>query len=234
VNLLLRCLPLLRPYWPSALLMTVLILANSALSLLAPWPFKYLIDYSLNDQPPPAWLTEWLGAEGFRTRLLYACAATEVLIIFLHQLLQVAETYVSTRLEQWIDRDFRSRLFAHAMQLPLAYHENRRAGMMIYVINGQGESVAGMLMTLPAVLESVVMLLGMLVVLWMMHWSLAAVSFLVIPALFFASRYYATRMRHRLGHTKELEGHALSVIHEAMSMMRVIVAFCRQPLEHRR
>jgi hypothetical protein len=66
--------------------------------------------------------------------LLYACAATEVLIILLHQRLTVAETYVSTRLEQCIDRDFRSRLFAHAMQLPLAYHENRRAGMMIYVI----------------------------------------------------------------------------------------------------
>ena len=234
MKLLLRCLPLLRPYWRSATLTTLLILVASALSLLAPWPFKFLIDYSLNNQPPPAWLSGWLGTENFRTRLLYACAATEVLIILLHQLLTVAETYVSTRLEQCIDRDFRSRLFAHAMQLPLAYHENRRAGMMIYVINNQGESVASLLMTLPAVLESFVMLVGMLIVLWTMHWSLAAVSFIVIPALFFASRYYATRMRDRIGRTKELEGHALSVIHEAMSMMRVIVAFCREPLEHRR
>jgi len=214
--------------------MMALILVNSGLSLLAPWPFKYLIDYSLADQPPPAWLTHWLGADNFRTRLLYACAITEVVIIFLHQLLVVAETYVSTRLEQCIDRDFRSRLFGHAMQLSLAYHENRRSGMMIYVINNQGDAVATLLMTLPSILESIIMLVGMLIVLWTMHWSLAAVSFIVVPALFFASRYYATRMRERIGRTKELEGQALSVIHEAMSMMRVIVAFGRQPLEHER
>lgn len=234
MNHILRCLPLLRPYWRSVVVMMTLILVNSGLSLLAPWPFKFLIDYSLSDQPPPAWLTEWLGAENFRTRLLYACAITEVGIIFLHQLLMVAETYVSTRIEQCIDRDFRSRLFDHAMQLSLAYHDNRRSGMMIYLINSQGDAVANLLMSLPSILESIIMLVGMLIVLWTMHWSLAAVSFVVVPTLFFASRYYATRMRERIGRTKELEGQALSVIHEAMSMMRVIVAFCRQPLEHGR
>jgi ATP-binding cassette subfamily B protein len=234
VTPILRCLPFLRPYWRSAIVMMVLIIVNSSLSLLAPWPFKFLIDYSLTDQPPPEWLKAWIGAEGFRTRLLYACAATEVLIIFLHQLLMVGETYVSTRLEQCIDRDFRSRLFSHAMQLSLAYHENRRSGMMIYVINNQGDAVANLLMSLPSILESIIMLVGMLIVLWTMDWSLAAVSFIVVPTLFFASRYYATRMRDRIGRTRELEGHSLAVIHEAMSMMRVIVAFCRQPLEHHR
>jgi len=41
-------------------------------------------------------------------------------------------------------------------------------------------------------------------------------------------------MKERIGRTKEMEGQSLSVIHEAMSMMRVIVAFCRQKLEHQR
>jgi len=214
--------------------MLVLVVLNSALSLLAPWPFKFLIDYSLNAQPAPAWLVGWIGSDNFRTRMLYACAATEVVIIFLHQLLMVAETYVSTRVEQCIDRDFRSQLFAHSMTLSLAYHDSRRSGMMIYIINNQGSAVAQLLMTLPSLLQSLIMLIGMLVVLWMMHWSLAAVSFIVIPILFFASRYYATKMRERIGRTKELEGESLSVIHEAMAMMRVIVAFCRQKLEHRR
>lgn len=234
MRLLVRCLPLLRPHWPAAVLMMILIFANSALSLLAPWPFKYLIDYSLAGHPPPPWLERWIGTTDFRPRLLYACAAAEVVVIFLHQVLMVCQTYVSTRLEQRIDRDFRSRLFAHAMQLSLAYHDNRRSGMLIYVINNQGDAVANLLMTLPTVIESAAMLIGMLIVLWTMHWSLAAVSFVVIPGLFFASRYYATQMRERIGRAKELEGAALSVIHEALSMMRVIVAFCRQPLEHRR
>ena len=234
MNQLYRSLSLLRPYWHWVAAMLVLVTINSALGLLAPWPFKFLIDYSLSAAPPPAWLVGWLGEENFRTRLLVACAVTEVVIILLHQLVGVVDAFVSTRVEQGIDRDFRSRLFSHAMDLSLAYHDNRRSGMIIYVINNQGGAVAGLLMSLPAILESVLMLVGMLIVLCTMHWSLAAVSLLVIPTLVFASRYYATRMRDRLTRTKELEGEALSVIHEAMSMMRVIVAFCRQKLEHRR
>ena len=71
-----RCLPLLWPYRRSVALLVILVLVNSALALLAPWPFKFLIDYSLGSGTPPEWLVGRLGAEGFRLRLLYACAAT--------------------------------------------------------------------------------------------------------------------------------------------------------------
>jgi len=234
VNYLWRSLPLLKPYWRAVSVMMALVVIGSALSLLTPWPFKFLIDYSLSGDEPPAWLVGWLGQENFRWRLLYACAATEVVIIFLFQILGVVESYVTSRLEQNIDRDFRSRLFAHAMNLSLAYHDHRRSGMLIYIITTQGGAVADLLMSLPSIIQSLIMLVGMLVVLCGMHWSLAAISLVVIPALFFASKWYATRMRSRIQETKEMEGEALSVIHEAMSMMRVIVAFCRQKLEHRR
>ncbi len=234
MNYLWRSLSLLRPYWRSVVFMMSLVVLDSVLSLLTPWPFKFLIDYSLTDAPPPAWLTAWLGEENFRWRLLYACAATEVAIIFLYQIIGVVESYVTSRLELSIDRDFRSRLFGHAMDMSLAYHDHRRSGMLIYIINTQGGAVADLLMTLPSMIQSTIMLIGMLVVLCTMHWSLAAISLVVVPTLFFASKWYATRMRNRIRKTKELEGDALSVIHEAMSMMRVIVAFCRQKLEHRR
>lgn len=234
MNYLWRSLAYLRPYWRSVAVMMTLVVVESVLSLLTPWPFKFLIDYSLSGDPPPDWLVGWIGGDNFRWRLLYACAATEVAIIFLYQIIGVAESYVNTRLEQNIDRDFRSRLFAHAMDLSLAYHDHRRSGMLIYVITTQGGAVADLLMSLPSVIQSTIMLVGMLIVLCRMHWSLAAVSLVVVPALFFASKWYATRMRNRIRETKELEGEALSVIHESMSMMRVIVAFCRQKLEHRR
>jgi len=211
-----------------------LIMINSALGLLTPWPFKYLIDYSLNAQTPPEWLIEFVGAEDFRYKLLYWCAGVEVLIIFLFQVLGIFETYVATRLDQRIDRDFRGRLFAHAMNLSLAYHDRTRSGMLIYLINSQGGAVAGLLLTLPSIIQSLVMLVGMVVILCTMHWGLALISVVVIPSLFFASKYYATKMQDRIMATKEKEGLALSVILEAISMMRVIVAFGRQKLEHER
>ena len=50
----------------------------------------------------------------------------------------------------------------------------------------------------------------------------------------YSVRYYITRIQDRLVQTKMLEGESLSIIHEAISMLRVIVAFGREPYEHQR
>jgi ABC-type multidrug transport system fused ATPase/permease subunit len=44
VNYLWRSLAYLRPYWRSVAVMMTLVVVESVLSLLTPWPFKYLID----------------------------------------------------------------------------------------------------------------------------------------------------------------------------------------------
>ena len=53
-------------------------------------------------------------------------------------LLNVLTTYLNTKLELAMTLDFRSDLFQHAQRLSMAYHDQRRSGMLIYIINSHG------------------------------------------------------------------------------------------------
>src|SRR5262249_38290117 len=64
--------------------------------------------------------------------------------------------------------------------------------------------------------------------------QLALLSVTVIPFLFYSVRYYATHIQDRLLKVRGMEAESLAIIHEAISMIRVIVAFGREDFEFRR
>src|SRR5207244_1652144 len=130
--------------------------------------------------------------------------------------------------------DFRSDLFEHAQRLSLTFHDQKRSGMLIYAINAQADAAARLVMAIPPLAQSVLTLVGMLWVTYLIHPTLAAISLAVLPFLFLSVRFYVTRIQKRLMEVKAMEGESLSIIHEAISMLRVIVAFGREDHEHRR
>jgi ABC-type multidrug transport system fused ATPase/permease subunit len=80
----------------------------------------------------------------------------------------------------------------------------------------------------------VLSLVGMFWILLMMNWQIAVLSLVVVPFLYYSVGYYVKHIKTRLYKVREMEGELLSIIHEAMSMLRVIVAFCREGHEYRR
>jgi ABC-type multidrug transport system fused ATPase/permease subunit len=67
-----------------------------------------------------------------------------------------------------------------------------------------------------------------------MDWRIALLSLTVVPFLYWSVGYYMKTVQQRLYEVRAMEGESLSIIHEAMSMLRVIVAFGREDHEHRR
>jgi ATP-binding cassette subfamily B protein len=67
-----------------------------------------------------------------------------------------------------------------------------------------------------------------------MDWQLALLSLTVVPFLYYSVVYYATHIQQRLLEVRTMEGESLSIIHEAISMLRVIVAFGREGHELQR
>ena len=64
--------------------------------------------------------------------------------------------------------------------------------------------------------------------------TLALLSMTVLPFLYYSVSYYVKHIESRLLKVRGMEGESLSIIHEAVSMMRVIVAFGREDHEYRR
>jgi ABC-type multidrug transport system fused ATPase/permease subunit len=212
----------------------VLLLIGAAVELAEPWPWAIMLDNVFDKLPLPWWLARFFNPQNGLMPLLVAVVAAQLLIALAHNLLSVISNYVDTKLEQWMVLDFRSDLFQHAQRLSLAFHDRRRSGMLIYVINSQGEAAANLVMSVPAMLYSVLTLVGMFWIIFRMDWGLALLSTVVAPFLFYSVRYYTTRIQGRLWQTKMMEGESLSIIHEAISMLRVIVAFGREPYEYQR
>lgn len=230
-----RVLRYLRPHWRlAASSVTVTVLASAA-ALLTPWPLKIVVDHVLGQNPVSPGLEQMLGPAGRNSMgLLMFAVIGSLLIALVENSLHVAGNYVNTKIDQHITLDFRSQLFLHAQRMSLAFHDRRRSGMLIYMINNQGGAAAGLIMTIPLLAESLLTLTGMFWISYRMDAPLALASLAVVPFLYYSVGYYATHIQDRLQRVKALESESLAVIHESLSMMRVIVAFGREEHEYRR
>jgi ATP-binding cassette subfamily B protein/subfamily B ATP-binding cassette protein MsbA len=204
-------------------------------SLLSPWPLQFLVDQVLQGKPVGPTLAWLLGARVHDPMALLVGAVLAGLAVALVQNgLTVLDNYVNTRIDQNMVLDFRSDLFQHAQRLSLAFHDQRRSGALIYAINFQADAASRLVMAIPPLVQSILTLVGMFWIVFLLDRELALLSLTVVPFLYYAVRYYIKHIQHQLLDVKGKEAESLSIIHEAMSMLRVIVAFGRESHEHRR
>lgn len=231
----LRALPYWRPYWHLAVISTAVMLLITLTGLLGPWPLTILIDSVLGTHELPPILQWLLGSlAGNRQTILVFAVAAGLGVTLLEQGLKVVSSYLQTKLEQQMILDFRSDLFEHAQRLSFAFHDQNQAGQLIFAIYNQAGSAVGLLTTLQPLVQSVLTLGGMFWIILRMDWQLALLALTVVPFLYAATVHYSTHVQARLRQVKRMEGETLSLIHEAIAMLRVIVAFGRERYEAQR
>jgi ATP-binding cassette subfamily B protein len=230
-----RVLRYLRPYWKLAFGSVIITVASVVASLLTPWPLKLLVDNVLGGQPVPPILAG-LSLTGGRDRtvLLALVIFGGLFVTLMVNILDVLENYVNTKLNLSMGLDFRGDLFQHAQRLSMTYHDQRRSGMLIYLINYQCSAASGLIMAVPPLAQSALTLVGMFWITLLIDARLALLSMTVVPLLYLSVGYYIKYIQPRLLQVKGMEAETIGIIHEALTMIRVIVAFCREGYEYRR
>jgi ABC-type multidrug transport system fused ATPase/permease subunit len=223
----------LRPYTGLAVASTLTTLLYVGAGLLAPWPMKLLVDSVLGNAPLPEFLDRILPL-GDKVRMLIVTVSAGFALALASGLLNVLTTYFKTKLEIAMTLDFRSDLFQQAQRLSMAYHDQRRSGMVIYIINSLAGAPGSVMMSGLPVAQNLLMLAGMLWVSYRLNPTLALLSLSVVPFLYYSVGYYSRHIQQRLVNVKGMEGETLSIVHEAVMMLRVIVAFGREDHEHAR
>ncbi len=227
-----RVLRYLRPYWKLTIFSVALIFLGSLFGLLLPWPLKFLIDNVLQNEPLPPFLEGLLGED--RVILLIIAVVAGLVFALVQNGLHVLDNFVNTKIDQSMILDFRSDLFQHAQRLSLTFHDQRRSGMLIYAINFQADAAARLIMAIPPLAQSLLTLLGMFWITFLIDPLLALLSLTVVPFLYYSVHFYIKHIQKRLEKVRGMEGESLSIIHEAMSMLRVIVAFGGEDHEYAR
>jgi ATP-binding cassette subfamily B protein/subfamily B ATP-binding cassette protein MsbA len=235
LNYVTRALRYVLPHRRLAANSVLLTILTAVVTLATPWPLAIVIDHALSDKPLPAWLAPVVTpfAHTPSGLIIFAVSASLLLLLILNAL-HVASNFVNTKIDQQITLDVRSQLFLHSQKMSLAFHDKSRAGMLIYLINSQGDAPAGLVMTIPMLIEAALTLVGMFWISSKLDPTLALVSLTVVPFLYFSVGYYSAKIQDRLTRVRTLESNSLSIIHEAFGMMRVIVAFCREDHEYKR
>src|ERR1051326_1073269 len=169
-----RILKYVRPYKRLAAFSVLITAVAALITLLMPWPLKILIDNVIQNAPGPQIVVAVRNlVGGSRIMLLLAVVTGGFLITLTGGTLNVLSNYVNTKLQEFMVLDLRSELFQHAQRLSLAFHDKRHSGKLIYVVNEQSDAAASLVLTLPELAQSVLTLIGMLVISFRMDARLA-------------------------------------------------------------
>lgn len=226
-------LPWVRPYWKEAFGSVVLLVALVLLGIAQPWPLAFVADSVLDDaREPPSWVIGLFG-DSTGGLIVFAVVAT-LAITLLAGVCTVVQKFLTTRINEGMSLDFRSKLFEHVQHLPVAWHDTRETGMLLFRLNTQSRAIGQIATSLPLIAQHLLTVAAMGFVAYRIDPVLALIAMAVVPFVFVSIRYYAERIEPQLLRVRGMEGRNMSIIHEAVQMVRVVVAFGREDHEHER
>jgi ABC-type multidrug transport system fused ATPase/permease subunit len=202
---------ILAPYhWRVLAMFTSLVLATAA--ALAPAPLaKVAIDQ---------------GIDKHDTTVLYG-----VVVVFLvSALVYAVATYAQTYLVGWVGQralqDLRLKLFAHLQSLSIGFYSRNIAGVVISRMTNDVEALDQLVEDgLATLIESSLTLIGVVVILMVLDFHLALLTFAALPLLFLGALAFriASAGAYRL--TREKIASITGYLGETLSGIRVVRAF---------
>jgi ATP-binding cassette subfamily B protein len=229
-----RVRPYLAPYRKTLVFVLLLTVAATILGLAEPWPLAVILNEVLKEAQPTGIVRAIFGPDPTVWVVLVAMVSARFLIIVVGNGVTVWNHFLGAKMEQNMVLDLRSDLFEHAQRLSFTFHDRRQTGALMSQINLQAAAVGMIVMVIPPVAEALLTLVGMLVISLLIDWQIALIALVVLPFLFWSFNLYGRRIVPRLQRVQRLEWDSLSIVNEAMAMLRVIVSFGREDYEHGR
>ena len=202
---------ILAPYrWRVLAMFTSLVLATAA--ALAPAPLaKIAIDQ---------------GIQKHNTGVLYAVVAVFLVSAVVYGIATYAQTYLVGWVGQRALQDLRLKLFAHLQSLSIGFYGRNIAGVVISRMTNDVEALDQLVEDgLATLIQSSLTLIGVVVILVLMDFHLALLTFLVLPLLFAGALAFriASAGAYRL--TREKIATITGYLGETLSGIRVVRAF---------
>jgi ABC-type multidrug transport system fused ATPase/permease subunit len=207
-------LVLLRPYRGRTVLMFVSLILGTAAALAPPPLAKLAIDNGI--------------VPGDLSTL------TIVVIAFLASaLIYWGATYVQTYLVGWIGQrvlqDLRIQLFAHLQTLSVAFYSRRQAGVIISRVTNDVQALDQLVSDgIVTLFGATLMLVGTAVILLVLDFELALLTFLVFPLLALGSLAFRIVSANAYRATREKVALITAYLQESLSGIRVVRTFAQE------
>jgi ATP-binding cassette subfamily B protein len=199
--------------------------AEVGLRLLEPWPLKFVFDYILGrkqnpKQPLPGWLADYDTV----TLLTWAAIAV-VLITSLRALASYWETIGFAKLGNRALSKVRNQLYRHVQYLSLSFHTRAKTGDLVVRLIGDVGMLQDVAVTaLLPMLAKLLIVIGMIALMFVMHWQLGVVAVAVFPLFWLRTVALGNRIREVAKKQRHQEGQMAASVAESISAIRTVQA----------
>ncbi|PTR43046.1 ATP-binding cassette subfamily B protein [Rhodococcus sp. OK611] len=174
---------LFSPYRPQIAVVTVLIVAASAVTLANPFLVRAVIDKAIPDQDV--------------TLLMWAVIGM-LAVTVVGSVLGVVQTWISTTVGQRIMHGLRTRVFAHLQRQSLGFFTRTRGGeIQSRLTNDIGGMQTVVTSTATSIASNVTTVVGTAIAMAVLSWRLSLLSLIVLPPAIWLTRKVA-RMRREI------------------------------------
>lgn len=215
-----RALGHLRQYWLVTLGAYVSLLIVTAGNLVTPRLIQVVIDRGISGKNLSVILWAALGLVGLALG---------------RSLFQFAQGYLSERASQGVAYDLRNALYAKIQSLSFSYHDQAQTGQLLTRATNDVELVRMFIgMGFVQFLNSVVMLVGSLILLFAMNWRLALVTVVILPLVLGLFSFFGLKARPMFSQVQKKLSALNTILQENLAGVRVVKAFAREPFEAER
>jgi ATP-binding cassette, subfamily B, bacterial len=225
-------LRLLIPYrWQTFWILTSAT-AATLLGLLPPAGTKFVIDYGLNRRPVPEPWLRWFPSLADPKQLLLATVVAVSAISLVKIVIQMWGRWYATKISKQIQLNLRRRVFEHAVRLPLHRVQEIRSGGVASILREDGGSVGELMFgMLYNPWRAIIQLVGSLIILAWVDWTLLLGATILLPTVFLTHRAWINNIRPQFRVIRKQRELIDASATESFAGMRIVRAFSRQKRE---
>ncbi len=197
-------------------------------SLAIPWLFGTAIDLMVGQDE----VTKAFLKKEFSLQALAIFGAGILAVSLGRGFCDFGRTYTTESLSQKVSFDCRNLLYDKLQNVSFAFHDKEHTGDLMSRATADVEAMRrfvnmGMIRSLDVVIRIVAIPMILLVV----HWQLALVSMIFVPAIILRSSFVMRSLRRKWLHVQELMGQSVTVLQENLAGMHVVKAFASEDYE---
>ncbi|MGB0385927.1 MAG: ABC transporter ATP-binding protein [Ardenticatenaceae bacterium] len=150
-------------------------------------------------------------------------------IYALNTALQYVVTYWGHMLGINIETDMRTKLFDHIQKLSFRYFDNKKTGHLIARITTDLQDIGELAHHGPEdIFIAIMTLIGAFSLMAVIHWELALLTFVVVPAILWVAMYFSGKMTKTWRELFRNIGQFNARIEDALGGIRVVKAFANE------
>ena len=211
-----RVIDMIKPYMGLVVVSLILAIITVGLTLYAPIVSGKAID-------------QMIGAGKVDFSKLFRLVIQFVIVIALTAVVQWLMNICNNRITYNVVKDMRVRTFNHLQNMPLKYMDSHASGELLNrVISDIDQFSDGLLMGFTQLFTGVVTIIGTLVIMLVLKFTIALVVIILTPVSLLVARFIAKRTYDMFKEQSDTRGEMTSLIDEMVGNQKIVQAFNHQ------